>query len=78
MVSEPGYNPDLEGLFTYHPPNADTIPKYQAINEAALNLARVIDATCPPSADRTAAIRKVQEARMVANCSIANGGKSYR
>ena len=70
---------DLIGeLFTYHAPNADTIPKYNAINEAAKAFALVVHQNCPASADRTAAIRKIQEARMTANSAIANGGASYR
>ena len=65
-------------LFQYHKPTEETIPKYEAINAAAKALALAIDATCPPGADRTAAIRLVQQARMTANSAIANNGVSYR
>jgi hypothetical protein len=33
---------------------------------------------CPPSAERTLAVRKLQEARMWANFSIVLDGKTYR
>ena len=68
----------LDDLFTYHKPEPDQIPRYAAINEAAKAFAQVVDANCPPSADRTAAVRLIQQARMTANASIALNGKSYR
>lgn len=68
----------IDDLFSYHPPTDDQIPKYEAINKAAKEFARVIDANCPASADRTAAVRLVQQARMTANASVALDGRSYR
>ena len=69
---------EIRELFEYHPPNAETIPKFKEVTEACIAAAIVIDRVCPPSADRTAAIRHLQDARMSANCSIANNGASYR
>lgn len=66
----------LAELFKYHSPNEGTIPKYAAINQAAKNFAEVILQTCPRSADRSDAIRKIREARMTANASIALNGLS--
>lgn len=68
----------IEELFTYHAPTGDQPERYNRIREAAMNLARVIDRDCPASADRTTAIRKVSEAVMTANASIARNGVSYR
>jgi hypothetical protein len=68
----------LDDLFTYHAPSDDQIPRYIAITEAAKAFAEVIDDNCPASADRTAAVRLVQQARMTANAAIALNGKSYR
>ena len=65
---------NLTNWFTYHSPTPDQLPKYQAIREAALNLAQVIVANSPPSADQTAAIRHIREGVMTANASIACGG----
>jgi hypothetical protein len=61
----------LDDLFTYHPPTEEQKAKYEAINEAAKNFARVVIENCPGSPDATAAVRLVREARMTANASIA-------
>jgi hypothetical protein len=66
----------LTELFTYHPPNEVTAPRFQAINRAAKNFAEVVLETCMPSADRSAAIRQIREARMTANAAVALGGLS--
>lgn len=74
MAKHPSDNPtleDLDGLFTYHPPTPVSIPKYQAINDASKNLAKVILETCPPSRFRDQAIMYVTQVRMTANASIA-------
>ena len=66
---------DLTGWFSYHAPSPDQIPRYKAIREAALAFARIVHDLTPPSPDQTVAIRKIREAVMVANASIACGGK---
>lgn len=69
----------IDDLFTYHPPTLEQAAKYQRINEAGKAFALVIDAECPESPDRTAAMRLVREARMTANSSIATkSGGNYR
>jgi len=64
----------LQNWFTYHSPSQEQLPKYQAIREAGLNLAQVIVANSPASADQTVAIRLIREACMTANAAIACGG----
>jgi len=64
----------LAELFKYHAPSDVTIPKFAAINQAAKNFAEVVLQNCPPSADRSDAIRKIREARMTANAAIALNG----
>lgn len=66
----------LRELFSYHPPTGYTLPKFAAINQAAKNFAEVVLQNCPPSADRSDAIRKIREARMVANAAVALNGLS--
>ena len=66
----------LAELFAYHPPNPEQLPKYAAINQAAKNFAEVILQNCPSSADRSAAIRLIRDARMTANASVALNGLS--
>lgn len=66
---------DLDNWFTYHSPTPEQQTHYVAIREAAKAFAEVLVAHSPSSADQTVAIRKVREAVMVANQSIACGGK---
>jgi len=66
----------LAELFTYHPPTELTLPKFAAINQAAKNFAEVILQNCPASADRSAAIRLIRDARMTANAAVALNGLS--
>lgn len=61
----------IDTLFTYHSPTAGQIAQYGEIREHAKRLVRSIWALCPEGPDRTAAIRKVREAVMTANASIA-------
>jgi len=64
-------NEDLVAFFTYHAPNMEQQARYQAIRAAAITFAKVIVNHTPESADQTAAIRKIREAVMTANASIA-------
>lgn len=62
---------DIENLFTYHPPFGDQQARYQWLNEAAMQYAKLIQELTPKSAEQTLAIRKLQECRMFANSAIA-------
>ena len=62
---------DIENWFTYHPPTGTQPERYEKIRAAAKQLALTIDSCCPESADKTAAMRKLREAVMTANQSIA-------
>lgn len=70
--------PVLVELFTYHPPNQAQTASYKRIRETAMRLAKVIDEECPAGPDRTVAVRKIREAVMIANASIATGNAHYR
>ena len=61
----------LEKVFTYHAPEGDQQERYVALRTRAHDLAKSICLLCPESAERTIAIRKVQEVLMFANASIA-------
>lgn len=65
----------LENWFTYHKPTEEQVQAYEQLRDGAYMLARCFLLHCPPSADRTAALRKLREALMTANASIACGGK---
>ena len=68
----------LTNLFTYHAPSEGDAKAYNVLRKKGLELALTIDRLCPPSADRTVAIRQLREALMTANASIATGGGHYR
>ena len=70
----PDINEQIEEWFTYHKPTEDQIPKYAAIRDKAKELALVLAANTPSCPDQTVALRKLREAVMVANQSIACGG----
>ena len=66
---------NLEGVFTYHPPEDDNqLAAYQALRDAGKALARAILEHTPVCADQQAAIRKVREAVFTANAAIALKG----
>lgn len=68
----------IDHVFKYHPPKPEQIQQYTNLRDAARDFALFIEEICPPSADRTIAIRKVREAVMFANASIACEGVSPR
>ena len=69
---------EIRDLFRYHAPTTEMNAKFDAVRQAIEAAAVVIDENCPPSADRTAAMRKLKEAQMTANASIVLEGRSYR
>lgn len=72
----PEQQENLSEVFKYHAPTPEDIANYQSLREAARFFAEVVLVTCPPCADRSAAIRKIREALHVANASIALKGRS--
>ena len=61
--------------FVYHAPSHEQTVSYNILREKARELAHLIVSECPPSADRTHAIRCLRDAIMWANASIACGGR---
>jgi hypothetical protein len=64
-------NAEIENWFIYHPPVGDQQARYTQLREQAKQFAYTLLELCPPSADRTAALRKLRECVMTANASIA-------
>jgi|GEM_PF-4919770 len=62
---------DLVNLFSYHATIGSQPTRYKQLRGSGLELAESILDRCPPSAERTIAIRKLQEAIMFANAAIA-------
>lgn len=64
--------------FTYHAPNKNQVPRYNAINEAAKKFAEVVCANVPASADQSAALRKIVETKMTCNSFIATNPELFK
>lgn len=62
-------------VFTYHAPNDDQKHAYEKVRGQAMQFAAVMSVYVPPSADRTAALRKLRECVMTCNAAIALKGK---
>lgn len=66
---------NIEHVFSYHAPRPEQIPQFNAIRSAAKDFAKVIIDNTPVGADQAAAIRRLREAVMTANASIACDGR---
>ena len=64
----------LDEVFRYHPVEADQVERYVAVRAAGRRMAADILLNCPKSPDRSVALRKIWEAVMIANASIALRG----
>lgn len=62
----------LTNWFTHHPPaDGRAVQAYQEIRNGGRELAELITGECPPSPERDTAVKKIREAVMWANASIA-------
>jgi hypothetical protein len=61
----------IENIFTYHAPDVFQAERYEKIREEGRRLAVTLLRLCPESAERTKAIRNLQQTIMWANASIA-------
>lgn len=68
----------IDTLFDWHAPTPNQTLAINCVRNAAKLLAVVIETSCPASADRTDAMRKLGECVMTANRSIVLGGQGYR
>jgi len=55
----------------YRKPTELTIPKYQKIQEKALEFAKLIDDLCPDSQQKSSALTQLEMCKMSANAAIA-------
>lgn len=62
--------------FKYVPPAEEAKAHFEAVAEAIAEAYYAIRDHVPEGPDRTLAFRKLQEARMWANCAISFGGNS--
>lgn len=65
----------IDDAFEYHPWDEQQREQGKEIREALAMAVKAIVKNAPPCADRSAAIRKLREARMDANSAITHRGK---
>ena len=65
----------IEDMFEYHKWTTEQVEAGKAIRAALAAAAEAVVQGAPPSPDRSAALRKIREARMDANSAITHGGK---
>jgi hypothetical protein len=65
---------EVEELFKYHPADEVTGPLHEAVRETFQDTAEVLFVKLPQSANKTIALRKLQEAMWAANACVALDG----
>ena len=65
----------IDQCFDYQPWDALQIEHGKRVRSALATAVKVIVDEVPPGPDRSAAIRKIREARMDANSAITHGGR---
>jgi hypothetical protein len=66
---------EIEHAFAYHPWMDDQTKRGELVRQALVSAVKVIVASVPPCPDRSAAIRKLREARMDCNSAITHNGR---
>lgn len=70
-----GVTETIHDMFDYHAWDQDQKERGEIVRNALASAVKAIIAAAPPSPDRSAAIRKIREARMDANSAITFRGK---
>jgi hypothetical protein len=65
----------IKDIFSYHPPTPEQREVYEKINEAFIQCAETIEPLLPEGPGKTVAFRKLSDARMQANASVALEGR---
>ena len=68
-------NDTVTDMFTYHAWTEEQKAAGERVRGVLASAFRAIIANVPPCPDRSAALRKIREARMDANSAITHGGK---
>lgn len=61
---------NLSEQFTYRKPTDEEVAVMGSISDALKQVAQTIELALPPSAERTLALRKLQEGRMWTNAAV--------
>lgn len=65
----------IRDIFSYHAPTEEQRETYERINAAFIQLVLEVEPLLPDGPGKTAAIRKLADARMAANAAVALEGR---
>jgi hypothetical protein len=71
----PEVDAQIDDAFDYHTWEEHQVRHGEYVRRALADAVKIIVAHVPPSADRSAAIRKIREARMDCNSAITHNGR---
>lgn len=71
----PDVEAEINAAFDYQPWDDGKVKRGAKVRSALADAVKVIVDNVPPSPDRSAAIRKIREARMDCNSAITHDGK---
>ena len=71
-------DPPIDDPMRYIDTPANLVYKHKQVEEAISRAYNALLSVCPRSAERTLAVRKLQEARMWANAAIVFDGRTYQ
>jgi hypothetical protein len=71
----PEVSAQIDDAFEYHKWTEEQVKQGSLVRSSLAEAVRAIVANVPPCPDRSAAIRKIREARMDANSAITHNGK---
>jgi hypothetical protein len=74
-VLTPRAEQQIDDMFEYHRWTDEQVEHGKKIRQALADAVKIIIEHVPPSPDRSAAIRKIREARMDCNSAITHNGK---
>ena len=66
---------EVDDIMAYHPWTPEQVASGKTVRDSLGAAMKAIVENVPPSADRSAALRKLREARMDANSAITHGGR---
>jgi hypothetical protein len=76
-ITDPPLDDPMQPMSYINTEDPQKLAAFKAINEGSAVLYAILLERCPRSAERTLAIRKLQEARMWANAAVVFDGRTY-
>jgi hypothetical protein len=62
---------EIRERYTYHPPSQHGVDAHTALSEACIDLAQLVEDTCPNCREKSLAHTHLQQVKMFASAAIA-------